>query len=255
MKNIKILLTIGSITILITSSSYWIYSNLEIPNKQNNYIQKTWWILIKQNRQLSRNIWEQNKKISKNIWKQNKNQKNNIKSMIKTIEKQALSSYETEKLMNQYFEKILSYDLYNYFYEKYNIKVFESITNSKYQHIQAIESIFNKYNIEIPINYWVSQDKFETLKLEWEKWIKQALEISFKIEMMEIDNTLEIIKNIDNNDIKVVFSYISWTSYNHLESFLQAIEKKWFVSDLDYSNYINEDEIYFEWWTLKYESY
>lgn len=173
------------------------------------------------------------------------------KTMLANIEKQDLSEKEKERLLYQYSEEMLARDIYNYFYSIYNIETFKNIANSENQHMNAVKTIIERYNLEIPTNYWDLQDEFEILKTEWKKWLKQALEVWVKIEILDIEDIIKTMKETDNNDIKLVFANIGWASYNHLKWFLNSLKINWFTTKIDYSAYIDQNYLYKRWPELK----
>lgn len=166
-------------------------------------------------------------------------------------EKQDLSAYEAERLTYQYSEEMVARDAYNYLYDLYWVKTFQKIASAEQKHMDMVKTLLDRYQLEAPAWYWVLQDEFDNLKTEWEKWLKEALEVWVKIEILDINDTTKTMKNVDNDDILTVYVNIWWASYNHLRWFLKALKNNWLETTIDYSNYLNDEEINSKWWVLK----
>lgn len=164
---------------------------------------------------------------------------------------QELSDYEAERLDYQYSEEMVARDAYAYFYTLYWVETFKKISESEQKHMNVVKKLLDRYWLETPTWYWVLQHEFDVLKAEWEKWLKEALEVWVKIEILDIDDIAETMRNVDNNDILTVYANIWWASYNHMRWFLKALNNNWFTTDIDYSDYLTEEEVESKWWALK----
>lgn len=178
------------------------------------------------------------------MWKWNSNLENSINSLSWVSN---LTEDEKQILLYWYSEELMAHDIYTYFYELYKVEPFKNISNSEIGHMSAVKTLLDRYKIEVPNNYWKLQDIYETLKTEWEKWLKEALEVWVKIEMLDIEDIVKNIKNTDNTDFKMVFTNIWWASYNHLRWFLKALWNNNYTTNIDYSKYLNSDEINTKW--------
>lgn len=168
-------------------------------------------------------------------------------SFLDEIPKSDLTNDEENLILDQYREEKVAYDLYNYFYELYGNRTFSMIANSEKQHMQAVKSLINRYSLVIPTDYWKLEDTYNTLKSEWEKSEKDALNVWVKVEMLDIEDMVNAIKNTDNDDLKQVFLKIGWASYNHLRAFARNTD-----TTLDFSKYLSEDELNTRW-SLSYK--
>jgi hypothetical protein len=65
--------------------------------------------------------------------------------------------------------------------------------------------------------------------------------------MLDIDDISKNIKLTDNDDFKIIFTNIWWASYNHLRSFIKAIENNNLTTNLDYSKYLTNDDLNTRW--------
>ncbi len=170
--------------------------------------------------------------------------------MIKDIAPSELSEQEKLDLDYQYSEEMVARDAYNYFYTLYWVQTFKNIAESEGQHMEAIKVLLERYNLSAPTNYGELQSTFNSLKLEWEKSLQNALDVGLKIEILDINDIVDTIKTTDNDDIKIVFTDIWWASYNHMRWFLKWLSNAGLSSSIDYSSYLNQDEVNSKW-TLK----
>jgi len=181
---------------------------------------------------------------------QNK-QSHNPWDLITNIALQDLSEQEKFDLAYQYSEEKLANDLYLHFYELYGVETFKNIATSEAEHMMAVKSLLDRYFLPTPTTYWELQDEFDALKIEGEKWLKEALEVWVKIEMLDIDDIKDTIKSTDNDDIKVIFVNIGGASYNHLRWFAKWLKNNNLTTSIDYSAYLTQEQVNTSW-TLKY---
>lgn len=175
--------------------------------------------------------------------------------LINWIALQDLTESEKQMLYYWYSEELMAHNLYNYFYDLYKVESFNNISNSESQHILAVKTLLERYNLALPSNYWILQDTYNSLKVEWEKWLKEALEVGIKIEMMDIEDISKTIKSTDNDDFKIIFTNIWWASYNHLKWFIKTLENNNLTTNIDYSKYLTKEELNEKWWILKSKLY
>ena len=185
-------------------------------------------------------------------WKNKMWKNHNEKNMIDNIEKQDLSDIEIDLLQKQYEEEMMANELYTSFYEMYGIETFKNIASSEAQHMKAVKSLFDRYELELPTNYDHIQDLYEQLKSDWSKSASQALEVWVKIEFVDIDDIVTAIKATDNDDVKIVLTNIGWASYNHLRGFLKAIDNNGYETELDYTSYLSDEDLVTKW-PIKYK--
>lgn len=189
-----------------------------------------------------RSVWNN----TQTMWNQNI-QNNNIWDLLSNISVQELTESEKQDLLYSYSEESLAHDMYTYFYEKYWVQTFLNIANSETEHKDAVKLLLDRYNLEVPTWYWELDSTFNSLKEEGSVSLQKALEVWMKIEMLDIDDISKMIKNTDNDDIKVVLLHIWWASYNHLRWFLKWLSFEWLNTTIDYSDYLTEDEVSTTW--------
>lgn len=194
------------------------------------------------------NDWEKHWKWGKG-WKW---WEHNPGDMILDIPASDLTEKEKNILLYWYSEEMLARDIYNYLYELYWEEVFKRIADSEQKHMDAVEVLLNRYELDIPTGYDELQATFDELKSQGSEWLKEALEVGLQIEILDIEDIEDAIKNTDNEDFKVVFTNIWGASYNHLRWFLKLIDNNNFETDIDYSEFISEDDLDVKW-PLKYK--
>ncbi|UYP00870.1 DUF2202 domain-containing protein [Oceanotoga sp. DSM 15011] len=162
--------------------------------------------------------------------------------------KESLSSDEINAILLMREEEKLARDVYDYFANLYNSKIFYNISNSEQKHTDSVKNIIEKYNLEDPfIN---SAGVFENKELQsiYNDLIEKgsnsyidALKIGAMIEELDIKDIRDSLNYIDNEDIIFVFNNLEKGSINHLNSFMKNIEKL----NSQYSPiYLSEDEFY-----------
>jgi len=173
-------------------------------------------------------------------------------NLIANIPASEVSETEKEILINQYGEERMARDLYAYAAEKYpNVNTFANITKSEQEHMDALKVLLDRYGIEAPSDYAKDNDLFVTLKNKIDQSEKDAIEVGITVEMVDIDNIAEDIKNTDNDDFKVILTNIWGASYNHLRWFVQALQNFGYTTDLKWTDYISQEDLNVRWNALK----
>lgn len=158
-----------------------------------------------------------------------------------------LTEQEKLDLAYQYSEEMVARDAYTYFYSLYKIPTFQNIAASEQEHMDSVKTLLERYSLPIPTGYGELENTFATLKAEWEKWAKEALEVWLKIEMLDIKDIVETIKATDNADIKIVLTNIWWASYNHMRGFLQWLSNNGYTTTIDTSSYLTPSDLTTRW--------
>lgn len=158
-----------------------------------------------------------------------------------------LTEQEKLDLAYQYSEEMVARDAYTYFYSLYKIPTFQNIAASEQEHMDSVKTLLERYSLPIPTGYGELANTFESLKAEWEKWAKEALEVGLKIEMLDIKDIVETIKTTDNDDIKIVLTNIWGASYNHLRGFLQGLTNNGYSTSINYSEYLSQADLTTRW--------
>jgi len=88
--------------------------------------------------------------------------------MIADIPASDLTEKEKEILSFGYSEEMVARDAYNYLYELYNEDIFKKIADSEQKHMEAVEVLLDRYELEIPSDYGDLQSTFDELKSQGE---------------------------------------------------------------------------------------
>jgi len=164
--------------------------------------------------------------------------------MIADIPMSDVSDTEKELLINQYGEERMARDLYAYASEKYpNVNTFGNITKSEQKHMDTLQVLLDRYSVSAPSDYAADNELYNTLKTKIDLSEKDAIEVGIMIEKVDIDNIVADIKGTDNDDFKIILTNIGWASYNHLRGFVKALDNAGYTTDIDYSDYLWEDDI------------
>lgn len=238
MKTNKIILATIAIAWIFSLSFNSLYAMWNWQNQGNGMWKWNWWNYA----QMQNKSWTE----AKQSW-----HSANPEDLIMWVELQDLDDNEKNSLYYSYSEEMLAHDIYTHFYELYWVETFNNIASSEAEHMTAVKVLLDRYNLNIPSDYWILQETYETLKKEWEQSLQKALEVWVKIEMLDIDDIKETIKTTDNIDFKIIFTHIWWASYNHLRWFLNWLKNNWLSTTLDYSSYLTEEEVATKWGTLK----
>ncbi|MDN5341146.1 MAG: hypothetical protein PWP28_21 [Oceanotoga sp.] len=162
--------------------------------------------------------------------------------------KESLSSDEINAILLMREEEKLARDVYDYFANLYNSKIFYNISNSEQKHTDSVKNIIEKYNLEDPFINSAGVFENEELQNIYNDLIEKgsnsyidALKIGAMIEELDIKDIRDSLNYIDNEDIIFVFNNLEKGSVNHLNSFMKNIEKL----NSQYSPiYLSEDEFY-----------
>lgn len=185
-------------------------------------------------------------------WQQINKQNHTPWDLISSIATWSLTEQEEQDLYYQYNEEKVARDLYTYFYSLYWVQTFQTIATSEQQHMDSVKVLLDRYNLETPTTYGELETTFNTLKAEWELWLKEAFEAWIKVEILDVTDIVDTIKSTDNDDIKVILTNIWGASYNHLRGFVKALLNNWFTTTIDYSAYLTQDDLNAKW-SLQYK--
>ncbi len=125
-----------------------------------------------------------------------------------------LSDAEIENLIFMYQEEKLAMDVYDYFYDTYNAKIFDNISNSESKHMSAVEDILINSNINITDYQSLDaglfiddslQELYDNLISKGSQSLTDALEVGILIEEVDIE---DLINTIENEDYSVIIDNV-----------------------------------------------
>ena len=137
------------------------------------------------------------------------------------------------KLMRE--EEKMARDLYLNAYDTWNVKIFQNISSSEQQHMDAIKALLTKYGIADPVlndgrGIFVNPiiDSIFVLLDQQANLSKiDALKMGAFVEEFDIHD-LRVLKanDVDNVDITLVFDDLERGSRNHLRSFISNLSNQ-----------------------------
>jgi len=143
-----------------------------------------------------------------------------------------LSQEEIDGLIHMRIEEKLARDVYTVFGNLYNYRVFQNISISEQNHMNAIKRLLVKYNIEDPI---VSdeigvfpdpqfQQLYDQYITQGNVSLREALLVGVSIEELDISDLENQLTNVvDNPDIVRVYQNLKAASENHLAAFNRCL--------------------------------
>ncbi len=143
-----------------------------------------------------------------------------------------LSQEEIDGLIHMRIEEKLARDVYTVFGNLYNYRVFQNISISEQNHMDAIKRLLVKYNIEDPI---ISdevgvfpdplfQQLYDQYLTQGNASLQEALLVGVGIEELDISDLENQLTNVvDNPDIVRVYQNLKAASENHLAAFNRCL--------------------------------
>ena len=157
----------------------------------------------------------------------------NLQIQVDKLPKELLSTEETASLIFSREEEKLARDVYFAMIEKWGTKIFSNISTSEQTHMDAILMLLKKYQITDPVgsnavgvfNNPALQTLYNQLVADGKVSALKAYTVGATIEDLDIYDLNNALKNIDNQDIQLVYSMLIKGSRNHLRSFHKNILK------------------------------
>lgn len=139
-----------------------------------------------------------------------------------------LSDAEKDGLIFMREEEKLARDVYLYFYEKYNMRIFSNIAKSESTHMAALKMLLDKYDLEDPVIDDAAAGIFQDEKLAGlyvqlteagNVSLVEALKIGLTIEDLDIYDLMEYSHDVESEDILLVYDNLTKGSRNHLRAY------------------------------------
>jgi hypothetical protein len=144
------------------------------------------------------------------------------------LPREALSDEEIRSLKKMREEEMLAHDVYLALSELYSTPVFRNISKSETQHTTVIRDLLEKYELEDPAAAHETgkftdphfQELYTRLVDRGKTSFEEAIRVGLLIEDMDIADLEQALeKEIDNADIKIVYSNLMRASKNHMKAF------------------------------------
>jgi len=156
---------------------------------------------------------------------------NTIEASILAFPKENLDEGELDGLMKMREEEKLAKDVYEYFYNKYEMKIFGNIAKSEEIHMFAIKVMIEKYDLEDPADDSPAgvfkshelQEIYNTLISKGDASLTEALIVGAIIEDLDIHDLDELLENTSNKDLTYVYENLNLGSRNHLRAFYPQV--------------------------------
>lgn len=136
---------------------------------------------------------------------------------------------DIEHLLYMLEEEKLAHDVYVYFNEKFNKRVFQNISKSEAVHQKAVMYLIDLFGVEAPEAKSFGEFHHPELQALYTKLITEAetLEDALKagalIEEVDIMDLKKAISETENENIKRVFSNLLRASGYHLKAFVRNL--------------------------------
>lgn len=154
-------------------------------------------------------------------------QTQNMVDAISSLPISTLSDAEKEGIIFMREEEKLARDVYLYFYEKYGMRIFSNIAKSESTHMSAMKMLLDKYELEDPIindEIGIFQNEilaglYSQLTEAGDVSLVEALKVGLTIEDLDIRDLMEFVKDVESEDIILVYNNLTKGSRNHLRAF------------------------------------
>lgn len=144
---------------------------------------------------------------------------------------QPLTSDEAATLRKMREEEKLARDVYEFLYEKWNVRIFKNISASEQRHFEAIGTLLTRYAVADPANSergvftdTALQALYTELTAAGAGSLAAALEAGVKIEKLDIADLEAAIAATTKPDLKRVYVNLLKGSLNHLDAFESNLE-------------------------------
>jgi hypothetical protein len=141
-----------------------------------------------------------------------------------------LSQAEINDLKFLREEEKLARDVYLFSYNKYQISIFNSISQSEQKHMTSVLSLLNKYGISDPasaeIGVFVNQDLqtlYNSLTAQSDISSVEALKVGATIEDLDINDIDNFIVNTTKSDLLSVYDNLTCGSKNHIRNYTSQL--------------------------------
>jgi hypothetical protein len=142
----------------------------------------------------------------------------------------ALTQAEVTDLKFLREEEKLARDVYLYSYNKYQVSIFNSISQSEQTHMDSVLSLLNKYGITDSASTEIGVFNNADLQLLYTNLTNQsntslieALRVGATIEDLDINDIDDFIGNTTKSDLLTVYNNLTCGSKNHIRSFTSQL--------------------------------
>ncbi len=146
----------------------------------------------------------------------------------------SVSEEEAQGLIFMREEEKLARDVYRTLFDAWDVRIFQNISYSEEQHMSAVKSLLDKYNIDDPVTddivgVFVNtdlQNLYNSLIDKGTVSLVDALEVGATIEDVDIRDLQNELAKTDNKDIEAVYENLMRGSRNHMRAFVGQLESR-----------------------------
>ena len=151
-----------------------------------------------------------------------------ITDCLMSLPYETISQEEESHLVLMREEELMAQEVYEYLYSLYNIPVFNNISKSENVHTLTVLTLLDKYGIDDPASNHQTgvfhnpdiQSLYNELTTQGSQSFLDALIVGITIEDLDIYDLQQCLEDVDNEDIKLVFTHLSKGSRNHMRAFI-----------------------------------
>jgi hypothetical protein len=144
-----------------------------------------------------------------------------------------LDANEIAALLYMREEEKLAHDVYLMLSAQWGLPIFENISQSEQSHTDSIKALIDRYNLTDPASNAIGvftnpdlQDLYNILIARGNQSLRDALEVGAAIEEIDILDLENYLSQINNADIRQVFTNLLNGSYNHLSAFTKTLTQQ-----------------------------
>jgi hypothetical protein len=174
-----------------------------------------------------------------------------IETTILAFPEEELDHAEQEGLLLMREEEKLARDVYEYLYNRYEMKIFTNIMGSEETHMFAVKIMLDKYEIDDPADSSppgvfensTLQKVYNDLIEKGDLSLTDALIVGTIIEDLDIHDLNHLLESTSNQDLIYVYENLNLGSRNHLRAFYPQVLNNNGEYDADYISQEEFDEI------------
>ncbi len=144
-----------------------------------------------------------------------------------------LSKAEKEGIQLMREEEKLAHDVYVFLYKKWNLRIFNNISNAETRHFEAVGYLIETYNLKDnakedagDFNNKKLQELYDSLTEKGSESLTAALEVGALIEEVDIDDLQRLLAANPDSVIAGVYQNLLRGSENHLRAFTGQLESR-----------------------------
>ena len=141
-----------------------------------------------------------------------------------------LTPIERDGLLFMREEEKLARDVYIYLYNQYGLNIFQNISRSEQNHMDAMLSLLNNYSLPDPasplpgvFNNQELQGLYNSLIVWGSQSLSAALRVGGTIEEVDILDLEYYLAHTNKNNIQQVYGNLLRASENHLRAFVSTL--------------------------------